>query len=251
MKQNACEEDDIARAFTCIVDQIMKNYSGNGLKTLKLDIFHCHNLDAYYLNNWLQIAITPSVENLILKLPLQYEEGYSFPCSFLFGGNGNSIQHLHLTSCAFRPKFGIGCFGSLTKFYLFRVRITGEELGCLLSNAFALEQFELRDCSEIICLKIPCVLQRLSCVTVSTWEMLQMIESKASNLSTFEFEGDLVQLSLGSSQVKNLRMDCIDDCNLLCYAITKLPYITPNVETLHLSSLSEVRAEALYYYVPL
>jgi hypothetical protein len=88
------------------------------------------------------------------------------------------------------------------------VRITGEELGCLLSNAFALEQFELRDCSEIICLKIPCVLQRLSRVTVSTWEMLQMIESKAPNLSTFKFvfSDDLVQLSLGSSQVKNLSM---------------------------------------------
>lgn len=253
LKQSACGEDDIAWAFTCIVDQILKKHSGNGLKTLKLNIFHCHNLDAHYLNNWLQIAITPGVEKLILKLPLQYEEGYSFPCSLLFGGNGNSIQHLHLTSCAFRPTFGIGCFRSLTKFYLFGVRITGEELGCLLSNAFALEQFELRDCSEIICLKIPCVLQRLSRVTVSTWEMLQMIESKAPNLSTFKFvfSGDLVQLSLGSSQVKNLSMDCIDDCNLLCYAITKLPYITPNVETLRLSSLSEVRSEALYYYVPL
>jgi hypothetical protein len=134
LKQNACGEDHIARAFTCIVDQILKNHSGNGLKTLKLNIFHCHNLDAHYLNNWLQIAITPRAENLILKLPLQYEEGYSFPCSLLFGGNRNSIQHLHLACCAFRPTFGVGCFRSLTKFYLFGVRITGEELGCLLRS---------------------------------------------------------------------------------------------------------------------
>jgi hypothetical protein len=232
----------MAKAFTSKVDQILKNHSGTGLKTLEFDIPVCHNVSSYHLNTWLQIGTTPGIESLILKLPLKcINEGYSFPCSLLFGANGNSIQHLHLTSIAFHPPGGIDFLRRLTKLYLRQVRITEEELGCLLSNSFSLEQFELMSCTEIICLKIPCV-EQLSCMTVSDCNMLQMIESNAPNLSTFVFKGDLVQLSLGqSSQVKNLRMDCAnDESNLLCYAITNLPYIVPKVETICLSSFGEV-----------
>nr|XP_034604791.1 putative F-box protein At1g58310 isoform X1 [Setaria viridis]TKW37349.1 hypothetical protein SEVIR_1G041400v2 [Setaria viridis] len=166
LKHNACEGGDIARAFTSEVYQILKKHSGTGVKTLEFDIFDCRNLSSCHLNTWLQIAITPGIESLTLKLPLKYKEGYSFPCSLLFGAKGNSIQHLHLTYCAFHPPIGIDFLRRLTKLYLREVRITEEELGCLLSNSFALEQFELIYCSEIICLKIPCV-ERLSCVTVS------------------------------------------------------------------------------------
>ncbi|CAL4889290.1 unnamed protein product [Urochloa decumbens] len=240
LKRIACEEGDISRAFTSEVDQILKKHSGTGVKTLELDIFGCRYLNSYHLNAWLQIAVTPGIESLTLELPLKYEEGYSFPCSLLFGANGNSIQHLHLTHCAFRPTVGIGCLRSLTKLYLNKVHITGEELGYLLSNSLALEQFELSYCSEIICLEIPC-LERLSCLTVSHTTRLQMIESKAPNLSAFVFDGDLLQLSLGqSSQVKNLNMDCTNESNFLCYAITNLPYIVPEVETMYLSSIGEM-----------
>ncbi|XP_062223740.1 uncharacterized protein LOC133922425 [Phragmites australis] len=240
LKQNACGKGDIARAFTSKVDQILKNHSGTGVKTLELDIFDCRDLDTCYLNNWLQIAITPGIENITLWLPLKYRESYTFPCSLLFGGNGSSIRHLHLTYCAFRPTIGIGCLRSLTNLYLHDVHITGEQLGCLLSNSFALKKLELIFCDEIICLKIPCMLERLSWLTVSYCRMLQMIESKAPNLSTIYFDGDLVQLSLGQSlQVKNLDMRCSNNTNFLCYAITKLPYIVPNLETLTLSSISE------------
>jgi hypothetical protein len=231
----------MAKAFTSKVDQILKNHSGTGLKTLEFDIPVCHNVSSYHLNTWLQIGTTPGIESLILKLPLKcINEGYSFPCSLLFGANGNSIQHLHLTSIAFHPPGGIDFLRRLTKLYLRRVRITEEELGCLLSNSFSLEQFDM-SCTEIICLKIPCV-ERLSCVTVSDCDMLQMIESNAPNLSTFVFEGDLVQLSLGqSSQVRYLRMVCANnESNLLCYAITNLPYIVPKVETICLFSFGEV-----------
>ncbi|KAK3121876.1 hypothetical protein QOZ80_8BG0662250 [Eleusine coracana subsp. coracana] len=240
-KQNTCAKGDI-EALTYKVDQILKNHSGAAVKTLELDIFHCRDLDPCLLNNWLRISITPGTENVTLSLPKRYKEEYTFPCSRLFGGSGNSsIEYLHLTNCALRPTDHLGCLRSLTELYLREVCITGEELECLLSNSHALTELELVLCNEIICLKVPCVLERLSCLVVSDCSMLQMIESKAPNLSSINLEGDLVQLSLGQSlQVKSLDMDCSTGSNFLSYAITKLPYIVPNVETPTLSSISEV-----------
>nr|TKW37355.1 hypothetical protein SEVIR_1G041850v2 [Setaria viridis] len=82
------------------------------------------------------------------------------------------------------------------------------------------------------------MLEQLSCLTVSDCSMLQMIESQAPNLTTFDFEGDnLVQLSLQQSlQVRNLLMECHLEENFLCYPVTKLPYMVPNLESLTLSS---------------
>ncbi|EMS45659.1 hypothetical protein TRIUR3_29613 [Triticum urartu] len=168
-----------------------------------------------------------------------YQEVYTFPCSRLFGQNGSSLRYLHLNYCTFRPTVGFGFLRSLTKLYLRNVRITGGELGCLLSNSLALQRLELRYCSEIICLKIPCVLERLSCLTVSACNALQIVESNAPNLSTFNFDGDIVQRSLRQPlQVKDLYMICPNESNLLCYAITKLPYVVSNIEDLRLSSIS-------------
>uniref|UniRef100_K3YYE2 At1g61320/AtMIF1 LRR domain-containing protein n=1 Tax=Setaria italica TaxID=4555 RepID=K3YYE2_SETIT len=199
LKPNASGKGDVW-AFTTKMDLILKNHSSAGVKTLELDVCECRDLNPCYLNDWLQIAITPRIESLTLVLPSKYEEEYNFPCSLLFGVNGNLIRHLHLTYCAFRPTVGAGCLRSLTKLHLSSVRITGEELG-----------------------------------------MLEMIESKAPNLSTFNFTGDnLVQLSLESLQVKNLDMDCLDEINFLNYSITKLPYMVPNLETLTLSSYNEM-----------
>jgi hypothetical protein len=78
------------------------------------------------------------------------------------------------------------------------VHITGDELACLLSNSFALEWLELRYCSTITFLKIPC-LQHLSYLEVLTCTSLEVVESKAPNLSCFRFEGDLhVRLTFGN-----------------------------------------------------
>ncbi|CAL5059585.1 unnamed protein product [Urochloa decumbens] len=197
LKQNASGKGDVW-AFTTKIDQILKNHSAAGVKTLELDVFECRDLNACYLSDWLQIAITPKIESLTLELPSKYEEEYNFPCSLLFGGNGNLIRHLHLTYCAFRPKIGIGCLRSLTKLHLSHVHISEED-------------------------------------------MLQMIDSKAPNLSTFNFTGDnLVQFSLESLRVKNLDMACLEEINFLNYSITKLPYMVPNLEALTLSSYNEM-----------
>ncbi|WVZ87450.1 hypothetical protein U9M48_034086 [Paspalum notatum var. saurae] len=127
-----------------------------------------------------------------------------------------------------------------TKLHLNAVRITGDELGCLISKYFALEQLELWSCRELICLKIPFWLERLSCLLVSLCKMLQVIESTAPNLSSFTLFGDPVQLSLGeSSQVKKLHMCFSRRDNLVSYSITRLPSIVPHLETLIIDSNRE------------
>uniref|UniRef100_A0A0E0E8J9 At1g61320/AtMIF1 LRR domain-containing protein n=1 Tax=Oryza meridionalis TaxID=40149 RepID=A0A0E0E8J9_9ORYZ len=171
------------------VDHILKNHSGIGVKRFQLQCGRrkliCH------LNNWLQIAISSGIEEITLSLPPEY----SFPCSLL---SGRSLQHLELVSCAFRPVAGLGCSRNLTKLHLHSVLITDDELACFLSESFALKHLDLSYCREIVYLKIPCSLEQLSYLDVSSCR-LQMIESKAPNLSSLSYSGNLVELSLGQS----------------------------------------------------
>jgi len=222
------------------VDQILKNHSGIGVKALHLKVPDSCKVDTCRLNRWLQIGITPGIEEVTVFLPINYRTKYSFPCSLLFGGCGNSIRHLRLSNCAFRPPVGFDCLRSLTKLQLYKVCTTGDELGSLFSNSFALEHLELIYCGELISLKIPFWLERLSFLRVSECNMLQVIESKAPSLHTLEFFGDPVHLNLGeSSQVKTLDFMLSYNCSSVSYAITKLPSTVPTLETLTVTSFSE------------
>ncbi|CAL5029673.1 unnamed protein product [Urochloa decumbens] len=218
LKQNACV-GGVARCFTMRVDQILKNHSGIGVKALHLEVPDSCKADTCRLNHWLQIGITPGIEEVTVFLR-NYRTKYSFPCSLLFGGCGNSIRHLRLSNCAFRPPVGFDCLRSLTKLQLYTVCTTGDELGNLFSNSFALEQLELMYCGELISLKIPFWLERLSFLRVFECDMLQVIESKAPNLHTLEFFGDPVHLTLGeSSQKVNAPMVTDKFLNLKCLKI--------------------------------
>ncbi|CAL5070413.1 unnamed protein product [Urochloa decumbens] len=239
-KRNASGKGDMARRFTERVDHILKNHSGIGVKTLNLEIPYYCKFDAYRLNHWLQIAIAPGIEVVTLLLPENYKAKYSFPCSLLFSGCGNSIRYLRLNHCAFRPPVGFDCLRSLTKLYLYDVCIMGDELGNLFSNSFALEQLELLSCGELISLRIPFWLERLSFLDVFGCKMLQVIEIKAPNLHNFKFYGGPVHLSLGeSSQVKNLDFELSNFGSSVSYAITELPSTVPTLETLKLTSYRE------------
>lgn len=86
-------------------------------------------------------------------------------------------------------------------------------------------------------MKIP-YLQRLSHLKVSQCCMLQVIESKAPNISSFHFDGEQVQLLLGEAlQVHKI---FISHSDVLVYARTMLPSSTPNLETLTICSLGEM-----------
>lgn len=120
------------------------------------------------------------------------------------------------------------------------VNITENGLSSLLSISLGLERLELRHCSTIKSLKIPC-LQRLSYLEVMTCDGLRVIESKAPNLSSFRFAGDLrVQVSLGETvQIKQIYRLCNDAA---FYARTELPSSMPNLERLLIHSDTEVYA---------
>jgi hypothetical protein len=131
---------------------------------------------------------------------------YSFLCSVLSNNTraDNSIRYLKLGFCAFHPTAELGPLRNLAILSLHHVNVTDDELECFLSKCHALEQLNVKDCMRIICLKIPRALQKLSCLTVSECWSLQVIESKAENLSSLHFNRN-VKLSLaGPLQMKRL-----------------------------------------------
>lgn len=224
--------EETASEYASKVNQVLTNHSGIGLKSIKLEFFGHRSSDCCFLDNWLQVAITPAIEELRLLLSSN-ETTYSFPCPLLSDQCGHSIRYLHLGGCVFRPLVRLSCFSSLVNLLLYNVRINEDELAVLLSSCSALEQFGFGHNNEITCLKIPCMLQRLKDLRVVACNKLRAIESKAPNLSTLCF-GKRVQLSLGESlQLKKLVMSyscALDD------ARDMLPSTMPNLETLDIAS---------------
>lgn len=226
--------------FSSRVDHILKKHSGIGVKTFELDFSSYYKPNAFkYLDRWLQIAVKPGIEKLTLVMPKNEAACTNFPCPVLSDGNGSSIWYLHIVDCAFRPTVRLGCLSSLTVLHLDCVQITGDELGCLLSNSVALEQLKLRRCSEITYLEIPVWLQSLSYLQVLECDRLQMLKIEAPNICSLHFTTcDQVEVALTESlRLKNLEML---SCRLLCYAREELPFILPNLETLSIRSRREV-----------
>ncbi|XP_051190830.2 uncharacterized protein [Lolium perenne] len=218
-------------------NDILEKHSGKGVKVLKLQINDFPMFSTSYdLNRWLRITVKPGIEELDLWLELHSRDAavYDFPCSLLLNGSGKSIRHLHLSNCAFRPTDGLGCLRSLTSLDFCDVRITGDELGHLLANSVALDKLRLVSCNELVFLKIPSLLQRLSHLIVNECENLEVIESKAPNLYSFRYVGDLVQLSLGDS-LRNFGIHA-SGWDFVHGACEYLPRFLPNLETLDISS---------------
>ncbi|WVZ69613.1 hypothetical protein U9M48_018378 [Paspalum notatum var. saurae] len=246
-------KDEIASDFTSKVDHVMMNHLGPGMKTLKLlgapsyDSKHRH-----YLDRWLEKAITQGIEELTLHLANPFiVKRYKLPCSILLRGNGETIRSLSLRECAFRPTVGLSGLRSLVRLDLSSVRIKGDELGCLLSSTVALESLELSYCREIVYVKIPC-LQRLTFLFVSNCGKLKVIESKAPNLSRFQFTSSHhVHLSLGKAlQVKKLYIDCSQP---FCHSRAELASSVPsNLEavgihpSIEMCATSSVSSKYLY-----
>ncbi|VAI34149.1 unnamed protein product [Triticum turgidum subsp. durum] len=246
---NGIDKDEMARDLISKVDGdliskvdgILKNHSGVGMKKLELNLYCCRKVDHCYLNSWLRIAFRAGIEELTMLLSLTSEAEYNFPCSLLFSGSEKSIRHLKLSSCVFRPTAELDCWRRLKELLLTNVLITSDELECLLSTSSMLELLWLFRCKEIVRVKIPCQLQRLSFLRVGECRKLQEIESNAPNISTFDISGsNLVRISFGGAlQVKNMRM-CSYQPNFIWYTRTKLMPSVPNVETLRISSYNEV-----------
>uniref|UniRef100_A0A8I6YJC4 At1g61320/AtMIF1 LRR domain-containing protein n=1 Tax=Hordeum vulgare subsp. vulgare TaxID=112509 RepID=A0A8I6YJC4_HORVV len=186
------------REYNNNIDHILANHRGVGVKTFILEFHGPYNTKSYNrLNSWLQIAITPVMEELTLIL-LSEKAKYEFPCSLLSERSGNTIRHLHLDNCVLRPTVALN-LRCLTELYLYQ----------------RLSYMELLDCLR-----------------------LKVIENKAPNISSFQFAGNEVQLSLGKSlQVKSLKLH--HRC-AISHAIDKLPSIVPNLERLNIISPHEM-----------
>ncbi|CAL4887252.1 unnamed protein product [Urochloa decumbens] len=237
LNENAHGKDEMD--FTSIVDCILKKHSGVGVKTLHLPVFPDRNnkdcCHLYHLDIWLQIAVTPGIQELILKA-YSVNTKYNFPYSVLSDGTVDSLRYFFLAYCDFHPTTRLG-LKSLTRLDMHSVCITDGELACLLSNSFALEQLKLSSCSEIMCLKIPC-LKRLICLEVFSCTRLQVIEGEAPNLSSFCVSGEL-QVSLGETlRIEKLSWSCCP--NGTFYARTELPSRMPNLRTLMIHSNREL-----------
>uniref|UniRef100_A0A0D9XFI9 At1g61320/AtMIF1 LRR domain-containing protein n=1 Tax=Leersia perrieri TaxID=77586 RepID=A0A0D9XFI9_9ORYZ len=218
------------------IDHIMNKHSGIGLKALTIEFRSFFSAKARsYLERWLQIAVTPKTEEVSLVMSsVKGKVCYDFPCTLLSDGSGSSIRVLDLYCCSFHPTAELGCFQSLTRLNLQNVRITGDELVCVLSTSFALERLKLGSCHQIEHMKIPSVLQQLTYVDVHACWRLRVIENKAPNLHTLHISGQdyhhPLQLSFGeSSLVKNLTMGF---SFVRYHACTELPSIFPNLESL-------------------
>ncbi|KAF7059679.1 hypothetical protein CFC21_066548 [Triticum aestivum] len=239
---NGIDKDEMARDLISKVDGILKNHSGVGMKKLELNLYCCRKVDHCYLNSWLRIAFRAGIEELSMLLSLISEAEYNFPCSLLFSGSEKSIRYLKLSSCVFRPTAELDCWRRLKELWLTNVLITDDELECLLSNSSMLELLWLFRCNEIVCVKIPCQLQRLSFLRAGQCRKLQEIESNAQNISSFDIGGsNLVKISFGGAlRVKNMRITCSYQPNVIWYTRTKPMPSVLNVETLHISSCNEM-----------
>jgi len=233
--------DELTRDFISRVDHIMQNHSGMGVKEFRLQNYPCSTIDPSTVDRWVQVAITPGIKEFELSLFELSDIKYRFPCSLLSGERGSSIQSLMLAECSLGSLAQVGFMSSLTNLDLHSVDVTGEELFCFLSNSYALEKISLSNCGNIICLKIPCQLQKLNFLGVLDCQMLEMIDSNAPNLSTFSCSGrHQIHISLGhASQVRKIRFHCDYLSNALYYAITKLPLIAPNLQILYLATSDE------------
>ncbi|CAL5009070.1 unnamed protein product [Urochloa decumbens] len=215
------------------INSILRNHTGIGLKILRLNL-RDQDSSFPYINSWLQVAVTPGIEELTLEL---YEK-YKFPCSILSIGVRNSLRSLQLDSCVFHPTPELGPLRSLTRLILRSVHITGDELEGFLSNSLALEHLDLYNCKKIIILKVPSVLQQLSYLRVFVCN-LRVIENKAPSLSIFTLFGKVSKLSFGEAS-QTMKILILRHANVVYYARAKLPSIMPNLETLELGSSSEV-----------
>ncbi|KAM0842929.1 hypothetical protein ACQ4PT_058038 [Festuca glaucescens] len=225
------------------IDKIFNTYSCNGMKikTLRIDLHLCESVSASYIDRWLHIAVKSGINELSLSLPYSRKKKYYFPYLILFDETATSLlQSLYLVECIFEPIETLGIFRKLKSLDLFFVHITEKGLQLLLSKSSGLERVQIDSCTEIICLKIPCTLQKLKLLIVKACEKIQVVEISAPNLSTFDYNGVPLEICIRDpSQLKHVYLSSYMPSRILSYVSAKLPSIARNVERLTLLSRGE------------
>uniref|UniRef100_A0A0D3HA22 At1g61320/AtMIF1 LRR domain-containing protein n=1 Tax=Oryza barthii TaxID=65489 RepID=A0A0D3HA22_9ORYZ len=223
-----------------IIDSILQNHSGTGVKTLKLDVSNYFKpITADHINNWLNAAVKPGIIEIAVKFPVHNRPMFNLSCSLLSCAR-SSLQSISLFFCAFHPTLRTGCFKSLRSVYFKFVHITSEELGCLLSSTVSLEKLEISNCDQLTSLNIPSHLQHLMVLNVLFCTNLKMIEIYAPKLTTFDFRGRPMKiLTSDSSHLKYMTLHGTFFSGMIQYARTELHSIASNLQTLTLASSKE------------
>ncbi|EEC85063.1 hypothetical protein OsI_32400 [Oryza sativa Indica Group] len=223
-----------------IIDSILQNHSGTGVKTLKLDVSNYFKpITVDHINNWLNAAVKPGIIEIAVKFPVHNRPMFNLSCSLLSCA-GSSLQSISLFFCAFHPTLRTGCFKSLRSVYFKFVHITSEELGCLLSSTVSLEKLEISNCDQLTSLNIPSHLQHLTVLNVLFCTNLKMIEIYAPKLTSFDFRGRPMKiLTSDSSHLKYMTLHGTFFSGMIQYARTELHSIASNLQTLTLASSKE------------
>lgn len=139
INENTCRNEE-TQDITSIVDHILQNHSGIGVKAVKFqddsdynNQYFCH-LD---LDRWLRNTIKSGIEELNISL---YGRNtlYNLPCSLLSDEIGKSLRNLHLGGCYFHPTIGLGSLRNLRRIQLCNVSITDRERARVSSFQFFL-----------------------------------------------------------------------------------------------------------------
>ncbi|GJN24363.1 hypothetical protein PR202_gb12100 [Eleusine coracana subsp. coracana] len=209
-------KSQMAKGVIRRIDDTLQNRAGIWVKRLKFKLGFFCKLRACYINQWLDAAATFGLEELTLELPRNEKMKYKFPCKLFFGEKECSMQSLCLYACAFPTEHGSCSFRSLKRVEFRFVHITTEESLVFLSSSLVLEHLEIGYCHEIFCLRIPCTLQLLNVLRVERCSMLETIESDAPNLSTFHYEGPIIQFLLEDTlQLKDVEESSIQKSHLV------------------------------------
>uniref|UniRef100_A0A453L3Z0 F-box domain-containing protein n=1 Tax=Aegilops tauschii subsp. strangulata TaxID=200361 RepID=A0A453L3Z0_AEGTS len=88
---NACRKRELARTFENRVYRVLRKHSGGGVKTFKLH--HCGSgFNIRDLNRWLQIAVTPGIEEVVLSVLMMFNTPI-LPVKFLYLKNLRIFLH--------------------------------------------------------------------------------------------------------------------------------------------------------------
>lgn len=227
------------RDFIRTTNHVLKKHSGINVKTLTLELLDYEKAWRRLLDSWLEIALSPGIEEITICFGFCAKPTYKFPCRLLSDRITNSVRCLKLQRCDFCPTVKFGPFRSLAMLRFFKVRITGHTLECLLTNSLALEWLELNTCDKLDYLKLSCQLHRLSYLRIFLCRKLYLIEIKAPNLRVFNLDAEKVtKLSLGV--LVKLKLVYINSPDLGSYTDLRLLSNAPDLESVNLKSWCQV-----------
>lgn len=247
LKEYYRRNDPMVREFVARVNHIMRNHTGTDIAIFWIQPPQYFYIDPDILDRWFRAVISPGIRHFGAVLDMDDDGlGYTFPCSLLSRDSHgcSTITSFTITGCRLGHIDRVGCLVSLRRVHLHKMRVTGDELCCLLSACPALEELELSYCHDIVCLKIPRLLSRLKFLHVGNCNSLQKIQCDAPELKIFSYAGlptTLIGLGDSAPLVNEMRVSSADDEHgMLSYATTKLPSIAPNLSQLSLSSCFDV-----------